>query len=58
MTRTNMKHIIIHMERARVHGFMRKAKFIPSGIADNRYVGGGVNCCTMIKHIFYESGFC
>lgn len=31
----------IHMERARVRDFTRKAKYIPRGIADNGYGGGG-----------------
>lgn len=39
----------IHVERARVRGFTRKAKYIPRGIADNGYGGGGVNCSVLIK---------
>lgn len=31
----------VHMERARVRGFLRKAKYIPRGIASSGYVWGG-----------------
>lgn len=52
-----MRHISSHMERARVHGFMSDAKFIPRGVAGNAYDKGGVNCAVIkITYIFYGLG--
>lgn len=43
----------VHMERARVRGFLRKTKHIPRGIAGSGYVwggeGGGLTTSTVIK---------
>lgn len=44
------------MERARVHGLVSEAKFIPRGIAGNGY-DRGVNCAVIkITYIFYSVG--